>query len=168
MYDENRNNFVRENIMSFDEFLKKTNDFLFEQSGMINTLFKHTTEGKHGSVSSLFFQPYQSKSDFMYRNMSIVTAPVCMSLLALELAVASFYMGLKSMANLVILDTSAAKRYAQELLLYSIFSFIATVAAIASPFVNLVDMVGSVVTSITHKDEAGGEEEIAQPMQATV
>jgi hypothetical protein len=77
-------------------------------------------------------------------------------------------MGLKSMANLVILDTSAAKRYAQELLLYSIFSFIATVAAIASPFVNLVDMVGSVVTSITHKDEAGGEEEIAQPMQATV
>lgn len=150
--------------MSFDEFMKKNIDFLLEQSGMMNTLFQHTTQGKPGSVSSLFFQPYQSKSDFMYRTLSIVTAPVCLSILALEIAASGFYMGLKSIANLVMLDTSAAKQYSKELLIYSAFAFVAAIAAFASPFVNLVDMVGSMFTSMTHKD-ATSEETVTQPMQ---
>lgn len=139
--------------MSFDQFLENANDFLLNQTGMVNAAFQHTTQGKNGSVKSLFFQPYQSKSDLMYRTTSIVTAPACLSIIALELAVASVYMGLKFIANLAMLDTSAAKAHAKESLIYLAFSFVTTVAAIMSPMINLVDMTGSCFSSIKHNDE---------------
>lgn len=135
--------------MTFQEFLKKFNDFLFDQCGMTNTLFDHARLGKEGSMKSLFFKPYQSKEEFLYKSASVVAAPICLSILALELASASLYLGIRSAVDLTSLNTHRAKIHLMDGVFHMIFAFVAAIAAIASPFINMVDLVGSGITTLT-------------------
>lgn len=139
--------------MTFQEFLKQFNDFLFAQCGMTNTLFDHVRLGREAPIKSLFFNPYQSPKEFFYKAASVVTAPVCLSVIALELASASLYLGIRSAVDLAKLNTHVAKIHLIDAVFHMVFAFVAAIAAIASPFINIVDLAGAGIASLTPKDE---------------
>lgn len=146
--------------MSFDESLKKFNDFIFQQCGTTNTLFDHLRLGKPEPVKSIFFKPYQSKSDFFYSTASVFTAPASLALLSLELFTASLYTGLRTVVDLVQRNTQAAKFHGINSIIYMACSFVAAIVAVASPVINLVDLVGGGIATLNQKKEAP---EITQP-----
>lgn len=144
--------------MTFQEFLKQFNDFLLNQCGMTNTLFNSVQMDNKKSIKSLFFNPYQSKQEFLYKAASVVSAPVCLSIIAIELASASLYLGIRTAVDLAKLDTRVAKIHLADAVFHMIFAFVAAITAAASPFINLVDFVGSGISTISKN--FGQQEEI--------
>lgn len=155
-------NYLSEVLMTFQDFIKQFNDFLFAQSGITNTLFDHVRLGRSEPVKSLFFNPCQSKKEFFYKGASVITAPVCLSLLSLELATASLYLGIKSAVNLAKSNTHGAKIYIQDAVAHLICAFVAAIVALASPIINLVDFAGAGINTLRQKNE------IPQAMQPSI
>ncbi|WP_298625854.1 hypothetical protein [uncultured Legionella sp.] len=139
--------------MTFQEFLKKFNDFLFTQCGMTNTIFDHIRFGKEAPIKSLFFHPYQSKTEFFYKTASVVTAPASLSVIALELATASLWLGIRSAVDLAKFNTHAAKIHLIDGIFHMVFALISALTAVASPFINAIDLVGAGIATLTQKNE---------------
>lgn len=137
--------------MFFSTLLQNINDL--EVGGTISHVIDHNLKGKNEPLRSLFFSPYKSKSDFALRAADIIIAPLCFSFITLELAVNSLYLGLQSIVDLARLDTQKAKIHSIDAAFNLVLALISAVVAIVSPLVNLVDFIGSGVTSITQKDE---------------
>lgn len=144
--------------MTFQEFLKQFNDYLLDQCGMTNALFDHVRMDTKRTIKSLFFNPYQTKQEFLYKAASVVSAPVCLSIIAIELASASLYLGIRSAVDLAKLDTRVAKIHLADAFFHMIFAFVAAITAAASPLINMVDLVGSGISTISKN--FGQQEEI--------
>ncbi|MBL7480472.1 hypothetical protein [Legionella bononiensis] len=146
-------NYLSEVLMTFQEFIKKFNTFLFDQCGTTNNLFDHVRLDKKTPIKSLFFNPYKSPKEFLYQGASIVTAPICLTIISLELATASLYLGLKSIVDLTQLNTHVAKIHIIDAVIHLVFSVIAAIVGLASPVINLVDFLGSGINTMMHGNE---------------
>ena len=151
LYDEIYS--LDEDSMTVQEFIKKFNDFLFGQCGITHTLFDHVRLNKKEPIKTLFFKPYQSKTEFFYKTSGVITAPICASIIAIELAVGSLYLGLKSLVDLAQLDTQTAKIHIIDAVVHLVCSFVALIAAMASPVINFVDLVGSGINTLRQNNE---------------
>ncbi|KTD37482.1 putative integral membrane protein [Legionella moravica] len=144
-------------LMTTQELIKKFNEFLFDQCGVTYAVFDHVRLDKRTPIKSLFFNPYKSPNEFFYQGASAITAPVCLTIITLELAAASVYLGLKSIVNLAKLNPQVAKIDIIDAAVYLVFSFIAAVVGVASPVINLIDFIGSGINSMIALNEPSQE-----------
>ncbi|KTD78782.1 hypothetical protein [Legionella waltersii] len=141
--------------MTLSEFFAKCGDFMLKHGGTTYDVFDHVIKDDKKPWSTVFFTPYKSAPDFFYRAGSVVSGPVFLSLLAIELASVSFYLSLNSLFKLVTLNPQAAKTRIIDSTVHFLATIAAAFAAFVSPFVNFVDFIGAAVTSMMPKrDEA--------------
>lgn len=122
--------------MTLDEF----NQFLASNCGVTKDIIDKAFDGEVLVVKSLFFQPYRSNSDPLFRAASIVTAPVCSSVLAAESALLSLFLAFKSVLNLVMMDTENAKEHFGNSIVFLVTLAITLFAVVASPLINTINL----------------------------
>ncbi|AMP88980.1 hypothetical protein [Legionella pneumophila] len=139
--------------MSFNNFLKTFNEFLLEQGGTTYLAIDHYLKGKDKPLKSVFFSPYSSASNFLYRASHVVTAPISFSIITIELVASSLYLSLKSLNNLVFSDKNAAKIRIIDSIVHFAVSLITAIGVIVSPIVNLIDLIGGAISTMRVKSE---------------
>jgi CBS domain containing-hemolysin-like protein len=149
--------------MTLSEFFAKCGDFMLKHGGTTYDVFDHVVKDDKKPWSTVFFTPYKSAPDFFYRASSVVSAPVFLSLLSIELAAVSFYLSLNSLFKLATLDPKAAKTRILDSTIHFLAAIAAAVAAFVSPFVNFVDFIGAGVTSMMPKKEESQDLRSAMP-----
>jgi hypothetical protein len=127
-------------------FLDDVNEFFIEHSGVtaqaIDKLIKDRKE-----IGSVFFQPYTSAGNFFQRTAYVASAPIFLGILSAELMIASLILAVDAVFSFITIDTEAAKNKGENLLLCSLLTIGAALSALASPFINAVDLVGSLFAS---------------------
>jgi hypothetical protein len=132
-------------------------EFLLEGTGVTTKLFYSlfsSPDSPHhayrkDSPSSLLFQPFKSKSDILVSSSSLITGSVVCSVYAILAAAATAVFAVKSLVHLAMLDPSEARNsigVSANALLMTIASVI---GAILSPVINAIDLIGSIVTSLS-------------------
>ncbi len=122
--------------MSLDKF----NQFLGNNCGVTKDVIDKALDGELVVIKSLFFQPYRSKSDPWHRAASIVTAPVCSSILAAESALLSIVSGFKSFIDLMMLDPRKAWENIENSAVFSVTMGITLFVAVISPIINAINL----------------------------
>ncbi|CEG57578.1 hypothetical protein [Legionella fallonii] len=135
--------------------IDKFNQFLGNNCGVTKDVVDKALDGELVKITSLFFQPYRSKSDPWHRAASIVTAPVCSSILAAESALLSLLLGCKSIIDLIILDPENAKENMGNSAVFLIAAAITLFVALISPIINGINLVfGGMMTMLqTDREE---------------
>jgi hypothetical protein len=100
------------------------------------------------SENHAFFKPYQSAKDFTYRVASVVTAPIVFAGYSLYEFSMACYMLLKAIANILILNFSVAGSDFVESGKCILGFSLMLLSALLSPLANLIDVLGSVITSL--------------------
>ena len=127
----------------------------------VGTTFKAIAIKKtHESISSLFFKPSKSGIDVIGRTTSIVTDSVLLSGVSAYFAFNAVWELLKAVGNFITGYLSESKDNIQESGKNLLGTVIGLIAAIVSPIVNTVDLVGSAVNTI--KDCCQNSEEAMQ------
>ena len=109
-----------------------------------------------------FFAKYESASDFGFRTVSLATAPLLLSSASLALLLEAGSELLRTFSNILQLEFSPALENLKECGEAILFSPIFLVAAILSPLVNLIDLIGGAVNSLfgsSKKDNSYPEQE---------
>ncbi|KTD56464.1 hypothetical protein [Legionella shakespearei] len=142
--------------MSFD-----INDFFLKHSGPTGQSIDKLIAEHPEHYGPVFFKPYTSLGNFAKRAAYIATAPVFLSVVALEVAALTLISGIRAVYNLVTLDMANAILNAQRMLVSVLATAIALFAAAVSPLVNSVDLVGSlfVKSEATQNDSSSEESE---------
>jgi len=103
---------------------------------------------------SFFFKPYNLPLDFVERVVTIISAPISLSLLAVEQLVEFLVLGLKS-----IVDFARGGSFNFEKPIDAICSsFKLLLMAIVSPLLNTVDVIGSSIASGLNKSNIEEED----------
>lgn len=130
------------------ETLHNINDFLTENSGVTGILLESALGGCQLPVRSFFFKPYKNTADALSRTGAIVAAPVLLGALSFEFALISVFSVLNALVELVTMDTKAA----QDNLIESAAAFILTgivlLAAVTSPIINAIDLIGGGIATL--------------------
>lgn len=134
--------------MSLDKF----NQFLGNHCGITKDVIDKTLDGNLIVASCLFFQPYRSKSDPWHRAASIVTAPVCSSILAIESALLSILSGFKVFIGLLMLDPKKAMENIENSAVFSVTMGITLFSAIFSPIINAINLLLGGAATMLHID----------------
>lgn len=103
--------------------------------------------------SPLFFQPFKNVKDISYRATSIATAPVALSILTAEMLLYAGISSANAFAKLVNGDNDAAKFKLKSAGKFILGSMIFAVAALASPFINIIDFAGALIKSLSCSKE---------------
>ncbi|KTD42436.1 hypothetical protein [Legionella quateirensis] len=109
-----------------------------------------------------FFAKYKSASDFGFRTASVATAPVVFSSASLALLLEAGSELLKAFSNILQFEMSAAIGNLKECGKSLLGSPIFLVAAILSPLVNLIDLIGGAVNSLFSSSKADHSYNIEQ------
>lgn len=136
--------------MSLDKF----NQFLGNHCGVTKDVIDKTLDGKFAVASSLFFQPYCSKLDPLQRVASIVTAPVCSSILAIESLLFSVLSACKVFIDLLMLDPTKAMENIGNSAVFSVTTGITLFSALFSPIINAINLLFGAAATMSHVDSA--------------
>jgi hypothetical protein len=131
------------------------NQFLLRNSHVTGRVLSNVFEDRPSSIKPFFFQPYQSKSDPLYRGSSIVTAPLCLFVVAVEFAGASILFAIKSVMDLATLNPGQAKENGGGSIKLLMAMSAALCMAILSPLINAVDLIGGGVNTLFTDSYAG-------------
>ena len=142
--------------MKWAEFQKKAQEknknLILNYSGVCGEALKVIIPGiaPERKLSSVFFQPYASKSDFAYRAASIISGPACFLLLAAEIALVSVYLVCRALFELVrARPKEAGSCLVKSLLMIGLVVPVTLGVAAASPFISAADLVvGGVRTAV--------------------
>ncbi|MCL9683778.1 hypothetical protein [Legionella maioricensis] len=121
------------------------------------------TARSNQAVSSVFFKPYQSPADFLYRTASVITAPLIFTGFSAFFALKAGFEVLKAIGSLLLLNTASAKENIKEAGDSLKGSVYLLVVAVVSPFINLVDLIGSGIKSVLPHSNAETEEVSPSP-----
>lgn len=144
------------------------NEFLIKHSGTTSQAIAKLISDESKQHGPVFFRPYTSAGNFFKRTAYVATAPIFLSLFALEISVFTLFTGLQAAYHLATLNTTQAKESAKDLLSLVLLTVGTIITALASPFINLVDLVGSIFaksteSNATANDEPVNEEPAFQP-----
>lgn len=126
-------------------------DYLLTHSGVAG---QYLLKSKRDENTPTFFKPYQSPADFALRTAYVISAPLFLSAVTLEIFALSVGAALKSISyDLVVHGIEKAWSNLTESLITLAASFVLAFISLASPIVNLVDLVGGAVTTITEQTQ---------------
>lgn len=122
-------------------------DNIFNYSGPLGKAFAN----KDKFVSSTpyqFFSPYKSKAHFFQSAVPIITGPLSFTLLAIEsLAVTLYHLCRLLTVDLFRWDTNQLKMDLEMMSGGTVMTLAALVSAVASPLVNLIGVLGSLINT---------------------
>ncbi|MCL9683854.1 hypothetical protein [Legionella maioricensis] len=132
------------------------NQFLLRNSHVTGRVVSNVFENKPSSIKPFFFQRYQSTSDPFYRASSIVSAPICLAVVAVEFAGASILYAIKSALDLATLNPGQAKENGGGAIKLLMAMTAALCIAILSPLINALDLIGGGVNTLLSPDSHVG------------
>lgn len=138
--------------------IEACNDFFIKNSGTTSDVLDQLVEGTENAFASSFFKPFQNVSDVAYRGTSVVTAPVIYSVLTAQIVVGSVMYTLSSLINLVQGEIEMAKDSAKDTGLTAVAALFFLIVTVASPLINLIDFLGSMVSTFSTSNAAPIEE----------
>lgn len=112
-----------------------------------------------------FFSSYQSGKDFSLRAASIITAPILLSLGTMSLLVNAGGELLNGFSELLKFDFSDAGKHFLESGKCLLVSPLLIIAAILSPLVNLIDLIGGAINSLRHSAQTPQQENMGMNFQ---
>lgn len=142
---------------------KTFEEFLAKGTGVTTKLCQHAfafdSDAPHSrrydsprrmvSPSSLFFQPFKSKSDVLISISSIITGPLLCSVTAIMTAATAILYALDSLVELIIMfDLEKARESIEISAVALLMTIVGVIGAILSPIINTIDFIGSVVASL--------------------
>ena len=101
------------------------------------------------------FKPFESSSDIFLSALSIISAPILLTLLALDEMLSFIISSIKSIVDLCTSGTDEAKKSGAKAVGHLLNAFKSLLAAAVSPVVNAVDYVGSCVTTLKATNMSG-------------
>lgn len=126
-------------------FLDDYHAFLIQHSGMtgkiVNILLSENAKEPD------FFEPWQSETEPLLKTLSIITAPVCLTILTAEFTLAAVVIAFKSLFELFI-DPDKAKSSAGMACSCLLLVTISLLAVFVSPVVNAFDLMGGAVNTV--------------------
>lgn len=134
--------------------LDSLNSFLFTHTGRSGTLLLNNLSEDRSNEITEFFTPCDSLSDLIVRSIHVVSAPIFLTALSLELLIISIGMAIKFLTyDLFACGINNAMENAYEGFKIAGLSMIIGVFALASPFINFADLCGSTVSTIIECSE---------------
>jgi len=125
-------------------FFYELNKRILHQSGVTGQiLFNAIYQSEMPVSQSVFFQPISNPKESMFRAFSIVGAPIMLSIFAVGCALASLVSGLQSLIHLATKNTDEASNKTIDSILTATVALVSLVAAVVSPVINLIDLLGS-------------------------
>ena len=100
-------------------------------------------------------KPFKSSSDIFLSALSIISAPILLTLLALDEMFSFIISSIKSIVDLCTSGTDEAKKSGAKAVGHLLNAFKSLLAAAVSPVVNAVDFVGSCVTTLKATNMSG-------------
>ncbi|WP_155823546.1 hypothetical protein [Legionella shakespearei] len=137
------------------------NEFLLVHSGTTAQAIAKLISDDPEKFGPVFFQPYTSTGNFFKRAAYVASAPIFLSIFTAELMISSLIIALDAVFNLIKMDTKTAKSRGEDLLICTLFTVGAGLAALASPFINAVDLVGSLFAKSTDEQQEEARSEYA-------
>ncbi|KTD58882.1 hypothetical protein [Legionella shakespearei] len=122
------------------------NKFLMANSGVCGAVATETSDDVEYD-SPEFFAPFESPVDFLHRTICIFTAPLCLSILALEQLIASVLLTALVVVNLAVLRPDAAFDCFLSAAMCGFSSPLTLLVAALSPVANTIDLFGSMVST---------------------
>ena len=116
-------------------------------------------ERRNESIGPVFFKPYKSPKDFIFRTVSVGTAPIIITGFAAYFALESGFELIKGIGNLILLNGSKATEHFEKSDSSLILAGFLLVIAVLSPVINLVDLIVSGVNTML-QDSNDEEEEL--------
>jgi hypothetical protein len=102
---------------------------------------------KSGIENEVFFKPFKSTTDFCIRTGSLLTAPVILGITSAYFLVNALIEFLKAIVNACLFRAGDATVNIKVSFHNLFASTISLILAVASPFVELIDLIGSAFTS---------------------
>jgi hypothetical protein len=132
--------------MAVSDNLEKFNEFLKSQTGvteeLLDELFSDTP-----NFSPIFFSPMNT-FESLKKCYSPISAPIALGIISVEFLLDTVIYLLQGIYNLIVNRNFEDFQKSMELSLKSLIFTAAMVAAtVASPFINIVDLVGSLFTT---------------------
>lgn len=144
---------MKENVVFFDTFydrvclsLDSFIDYLLEYSGQIKTIVKNS------SKKIRFFNCYQSGSEFFWAAASVVSAPIALTLISLGCILAAVVMAIKSIGDLFVVKSEVVKEGQDTSVATLLLMGAALLAALVSPFLNVIAVLGNSVITLIKKE----------------
>lgn len=137
-------------------FLDDLNAFLLKQSGVTGKIVDLVMADN--AKEPVFFAAYQSSADPLFRTLSIVTAPVCLTILAAEFAMVTIVIAFKSLYELITGEPKTAKLSASMICGCLLMMAVSLFALFASPAFNACDLIGGGINTLS---EPCNEEEFS-------
>jgi hypothetical protein len=135
-------------------FLDDFHTFLLKHSGMTGKIIDYVIT--NDASEPPFSTTYQSNTDPLLRTLSIVTAPVCLTILAAEFFLGAIVIAFKSLFELVKDGPETAKQSAKMACGCLLMIAVSLFAAFVSPVINAADLIGGGVNTLL--EQCGDEE----------
>ena len=152
--------------MSLKDFSRNKDELLIDHSGVMGDVLKKAFRPSVKMPWPLFFKPYDSWTDPFIRAATIVLAPACLLLLTVKYALTCVFFTFKALVDLARRDLVAADQSCRGILFGVFFTITCLVSAVASLFVNAVDLIGSGVKMATAKNPEKEKAEALSPQEA--
>jgi hypothetical protein len=130
------------------------NKFLMANSGVCGAVLTENSDDVEYDYPE-YFSPFESPLDFLHRTICIFTAPLCLSILALEQLISSVLLTALVVVNLVLLRPDDAFNCFLSAAMCGFSSPLTLLEAVLSPLANTIDLFGSMVsTAFSSLDDA--------------
>lgn len=135
--------------------ITELNTFLERNCGITMDVIRNQTDENPLPIRSLFFKPYQSKADPIYRAATVITAPLAFTVAGVECALFSVLYAFKSIVDIATLDFASAKANLSGSLYFLTAMTTALCIAAISPLVNAIDLIGGGINTLfeNHNEE---------------
>ncbi|TAL63520.1 MAG: hypothetical protein EPN84_04820 [Legionella sp.] len=131
--------------------LEDFNGMLLDNSGVTGNLLRNAlaVEKKHQvKYSSLFFQVLPPDESLLAYSSSIVIAPICLCIIAVEAILACVVDILNALFEIAYLDHEESLKSIMSSVTNLVAAVSCAIGAVLSPFINFVDTVGCIVNTL--------------------
>lgn len=133
--------------MAFQSFV----NLAIESTGVTGKTLLSLLNPERPPLKSVFFQGYQSTFDPIIRAATILTAPISLIFIAAGCAVTSVVLAFVSLGRCVLANSHNAKQPILASGYFLLAAAVALMAAIASPVIHAIDLIGGGITSLAQQ-----------------
>lgn len=139
-------------------FFEDFNEFLVQHSGTTGQAIAKLLADKPEEFGPVFFKPYTSTGNFFLRAAYVATAPVFLAICTAEMLIGSLILALDAAFKLITFNGAKAKEQAVNCLVLGLFTVGGALFTLGSPFINAVDLIGSLFAKPTNQQQEQEED----------
>lgn len=109
---------------------------------------------KELSKHSSFFRPFKKTKEDLFRIYAPISAPITFALVAAEMAIGCIIKLCSALISIFLFDKEGIVANGKDALKTVGYAILLSIAAIASPVINTIDLIGSVFTTVFNADQS--------------